>query len=580
MKFKVCISVLIIIVVAIIVFSKINRRAFAPAEDFPREALVYVQISNLPAFIRLWNESKLKEKYTASENFSDFTNGHLGLKLASRWQEFNDATGFPFDLETLGDLTENQASVALYDIGKLEFVFIAPMREELFAATKFVQNQDNFSEETLEDGTIVYRANVEADRGRQRQELIFTNAKGRFVLATSEKLLAETLGNINGNKSKNRLADEPSFKILSGKIEPHTATVWVNQTVLNEDYYFKRYWLMSDVENLKNIRAGIFDFEMTEEKLIERRRFLLNQAIASSPVTTAQTAEMIAFLPENIPFYRLQSANPTTIDEAIENTIFARREPEPERGDNRFYYSSFDVYEDDSYRNYYSPGEEFDESIDESDEDEKIKRRETNVDFSKLIQLANPKAILTFTEPKVLPAPMFIEFRHGAIFQLASPANFNRELFESETEKKLLAQILISAPNIRLNWETKTGKDATWRELKLPMLEWKIAYMLRGSELILTDNADFLPEIVAAGNSQPYKKQDSPLDALTVLNLDQRENAYDRIFAELAGKKAANKFFTGNIKSLLDSVSDVKKIEIREHYIQNILDEEIIADYK
>jgi hypothetical protein len=567
--------------VALIVFSKINRKAFAPAEDFPREALVYVQISDLPAFIRLWNESKFKEKYKGSENFRDFTNGHLGLKLAKRWQEFSGASGFSLDLETLGGLTENQASVALYDIGKIEFVFIAPMRDELFAATKFVQNQNNFSEETLEDGTVLYRASVEADRGRQRQELIFTNVKGRFVLATSEKLLAETLGNINGNKSKNRLTDEPSFRVLSEKIEPHTATVWVNQTVLNEDYYFKHYWLMSDVENLKNIRAGIFDFEMREEKLVERRRFLLNQAVASSPVAAAQAAEMLAFLPENIPFYRLQSADTKTIDEAIENTIFARRDADTQGGGgNRFYYPSFDVYDDDSYRNYYSPGEEFGESIDEADEDETVERRETDVDFSKLIQAANPKAVLTFTEPRVLPAPLFIEFRRGAIFRLASPADFNRERFESETEKKLLAQMLISAPDARLNWETKTGKDASWRELKLPMLEWKIAYTLRGSDLILTDDADFLTEIVVAGSIQSDKKQDSPLDALTVLNLDRRENAYDRIFAELAGKKAANKFFTGNIKSLLDSVSDIKKIEIREHYRQNILDEEIIADYK
>ncbi len=338
---------------------------------------------------------------------------------------------------------------------------------------------------------------------------------------------------------------------------------------------------MSDVATLKNIRAGIFDFEMREEKLIERRRFLLNQAVAFSPIAVAQAAEMLAFLPEHIPFYRLQSANPNTIDEAIENTIFARREPEaqPENG-NRFYYSSFDVYDDDSYHNYDSPGEEFDESIDEADENETVERRETDVDFSKLIQAANPKAVLTFTEPKVLPAPLFIEFHHGAIFQLASPADFNRELFESETEKKLLARMLISAPNTRLNWETKTGKEASWRELKLPMLEWKIAYTLRGSELILTDNADFLLEIVAAENSRADKKQDSPFDALTVLNLDRRENAYDRIFAELAGKKAANQFFTGNIKSLLDSVSDVKKIEIRENHQQNMIDEEIIAEYK
>ncbi|HEX9961656.1 MAG TPA: hypothetical protein VGB00_12020, partial [Pyrinomonadaceae bacterium] len=278
MKLKVFITILLVSLAAFIAVSQIKSEAFAPAGDFPREALVYVQISDLPALARLWNESKFKEKYLASDNFGDFKNRHLGLKLASRWEEFNEATGFSIDLESVAGLAQNKAAIALYDIGKLEFVFIAPVPEEVFAASKFVRNQSNFEAETLDDGTIVYRKAVEADRGRQKQELIFTGAKGRFILATSEKLLAQTLNNINGKASKNRLIDEPSFKALSEKTASGAATVWVNQAALNKDYYFKCYWLMSDVESLKNIRAGIFDFSIEEGKLIERRKFLLNQA--------------------------------------------------------------------------------------------------------------------------------------------------------------------------------------------------------------------------------------------------------------------------------------------------------------
>jgi hypothetical protein len=580
MKFKVLILVFVIISVALIAFSKMNRRPFAPAEDFPRDALVYVQISDLPSFIKLWSNSDFKKKHTLSENFEDFTNSHLGLKLASRWQEFNNASGFPLDVETLSSLTENRASIALYDIGKLDFVFIAPVSDEVFAATKFIQNQDKFSEETLEDGTIIYRANVEADRGRQKQELIFTNLKGRFVLVTNEKLLVQTLNNINGNKLKNRLVDTPSFKILSEKTELHTAAVWVNQKILNNDYYFKHYWLMLDIKSLENIRAGIFDFEMQEGKFIEHRQFLLNKKVETLPLPPAQTAEMLSYLPEDTPFYRLQSANSKTISETIGNTFFSRREMKNEERSSHFYSSSFDDYDDYSYNNYNYLGEKFDEAIDEDDENETVERSETDVDFSKLIQAANPQSVLTFTRPVVLPAPLFIEFRRGSIFRLASPANFDRDLFESAIEKNLSAQVMISAPNIKLKWETKTEKDLSWRELKLPMLEWKIIYMLRGSELILADNTNFLSEILNAANSQTNEKPNSPLNGLTVLNLEHRDENYDKVFEMISENNAVGNFFTGNVKSLFDSASDVKKIEIKEQYLENILDEEIVAVFK
>ncbi len=202
MKLKFFWTIFVVALVAVFIRSQTNKHAFAPAADFPREAVLYVQIADLPALIKLWNESEFKGKYLESANFRDFQNRHLGRKLASRWQEFSDAAGFPIDLEMLGKLTGNQAALAIYDVGKLEFVFIAPVSDEVFAATKFAANREKFTEETLDHGTTIYRATVEADRGRQKQELIFTQLKGRFILATSEKLLAQTLNNIKGGKGK------------------------------------------------------------------------------------------------------------------------------------------------------------------------------------------------------------------------------------------------------------------------------------------------------------------------------------------------------------------------------------------
>lgn len=580
MKLKIFIAIVVIAAAVLIAFSQINRQTFAPAEDFPRKALVYVQIRDLPALIKLWNESEFKSKYLESANYNDFVNNHLGRKLASRWQEFNAAIGFSFDFGVLSSLAGNQAAIALYDVGKLEFVFIAPVSDEIFAATKFAQNQDKFTEETLSDGTLVYRVAVEADRGRQKQELIFTQTKGLFVLATSEKLLVQTLDNINGARANNRLVDEPSFKLLSEKIEPHAATVWLNQAALNDDYYFKRYWLMSDVKDLKNIRAGMFDFEMQDGKFIERRKFLLDQPAAIPPIENAEAARMLSALPPGVPFYRLQTANPKSVDEAIERTIFARRTSEEKPSRN--YTSgdlSFDDYDDYSSGDYESLGEKYDETIDETVDDDAAASEETNIDFSKILQPANPRAVLTFAQPILSNAPLFAEFERAAIFHLASRESFNRDAFESAIIRKLSAQTMIDEPGAELKWQTKSENNYVWRELSLPLLNWNISYTERGGELILADSSDFLRKVLTAQNPPESEKQ-LPLTALTIINFEEKETAYDRIFAELNRQKLADDFFAGNVASLLDSIYKVRKIEIKEFYSQHTFDEEITVNLK
>ncbi|MBC7795706.1 MAG: hypothetical protein H7Z37_02405 [Pyrinomonadaceae bacterium] len=579
MKLKIIISTLVVCLVAFAVYSASNNDAFKPAEDFPREALVYVQIADLPEFIKLWNDSSFNAKYSESGSYADFRNNHLGLKLASRWREFSDAAGFPIDLEAASGFAGKNAAIAIYDIGKLEFVFIAPVSDEVFAATKFVQNQSKFEEQTLDDGTTIYRVKVESDKGRQKQELIFANAKGRFVVATSEKLIVQTLNNINEQPSRSRLIDEPSFAELREQIEPHSATVWVNQKALNADYYFKRYWLMSNVADLKNIRAGMFDFSIAakDKKIIEHRKFLLEKAVESLPVEPIQTAETLRFLPQNIPFYRLQKSGQKSLDEAVKKTIFDNRNADGKSPNKVRQTRSSNDYSGD-----YSSGR-FDQNIDEADELETVARRETAVDFSMFFQSSNPQTILTFTRPQILPAPLFLEFNRAAIFNVNSPANFDNNAFEAVIAQRFAENTTITASGAKLKWETKTENNVTRRELVLPLIGFSVSYATRGNQLILTNNADFLREILAVANSPQAAKQaadtvktlNAPFTGLTVINLDKTENAYTSIFNEIEKRDSANEFFTGNVASFLGSLSDYKKIEIKQNYSGNVLDETI-----
>jgi hypothetical protein len=578
MKIKIAIVFIFIGIVAYAAFSA--KREFAPAEDLPREAVVYVEFTDLPAFLQLWEKSELKQKYLESENFNALKGRRLGLKLAGRWQEFNEAVGFPLDLETVGALAEKRAAIGIYDIGKLEFVFIAPVSSEIFTATKFFQNKEQFEEKLLENGTSVFSADVHADRGRQPQKVLFANLKGRFVLATSEKLLLQTINNINGNMNKNRLTDEPSFKSLTENSKPNLVSVWTNQTALNKDYYFKRYWLMPNMSKLKNIRAGIFDVSLEENKIVERRKFLLEKETNTTKLNPVEIQKMLSLVPLGVSFYRLQTADTKTSANAIFDCIFDRK-IRAAKAEPRSYFPSYSFYDfDDSEpRDYEYLDRKFDETIDEIPEDE-FKESKVTEDKSyqsnlqNILQAANPQSVLILTEPVNLPAPLFAEFRRAAVIKTAAPVN--QIQLETAIAQTARSRVSISAADINLTWKTAGENGLSWRELHFPMLGWEICYAQRGENLIVSNSSNLLKEILAASEDTPVERvSESPIDNLTVIQLKNKNENFNEIFGKLAGENS-NDFFLGSVGSLLEAISQIKTIEI-ENSINSRYQEEKIT---
>src|SRR5262245_23286024 len=153
--------------VAFVVFARTAhkpRGEYGLADDLPRGAFVYAQFANLPALLEQWEHSKLKEQYLNSTNYQQLQHRHLMLKLISRWEEFNGALGFQLDPATISGASETKAALAVYDIGQLNLVFIAPLSEEKIALTQFFTNKEKFEEIETPDGAVYYRQAVEADK--------------------------------------------------------------------------------------------------------------------------------------------------------------------------------------------------------------------------------------------------------------------------------------------------------------------------------------------------------------------------------------------------------------------------------
>lgn len=587
-------------------------RDFAQADDFPRGALVYAQFRDLPALLKVWGESELRKRYLDSENFRQFQNRHLALKLAARWQEFNDALGFKISSDALSGAAENKAAIAVYDIGKMEMVFIAPVADEKIAATMFFQNPENFEPTQLSDDIIYYSREVEADRGRQRQKILFANLKNRFVLATSENLLLRALENIGGKARKDRLSDEPAFADLAKRLDPHLATVWVDQAKLNEDWYFKHYWALRNIAELKALRAGMFDFEMSEDKLIERREFLLaeNNDSRDRKITAGESAELKSFVPPDAPFFRLQSINgkPAQAATHLRDAIIDRKPViEPAKSGGRWIaYDSF--AESSNYGDgedyYYLDSAKFDELIDEDDRTETIndeKRRDNDSEqfennLRRILSAGQMSAVVNVFRPREREAALFTQFEKAAVFYLNSPEKLDREALEDSLLMISAKDLAVAGERLDVIWNSQNEAKFAWRELKFPALNREICYAARGSALVITNSSELLKTLLiyhetAAPAEKLAEKLSESFDQLSVIRLEQRAPAFDapmrRLFNEenkhqLQSGKANESadFFTGSVGSLLTATNQAKQIEIKRSAAGRFLSVEVVIALK
>mgnify|MGYP003288291669 CR=1 FL=1 len=603
-------ALLVLICVALIVYARSNRsskNAYSLAGDLPRGALVYAQFENLPELIKSWEQSQLKERYLSSTNYQQLQHRHLAMKLISRWEEFNDALGFSLDLGTLGSSTDGAAAVAIYDIGKLDLLFVAPISEGKVALTQFFKSKDQFEETETEDGTPYYSQAVEADRGRQKQVLAFAIVNGRFLLGTNEKLFLRALANIKSRATKDSIADDPTFRSLSAKVKPHFATIWVDQSKLNADYYFKHYWLMQNVDELKSIRAGIFDLERQESKWIERREFLTTVPAVPSAMSVAELQRLYSRMPGDAPFVRFRSLtnNSDVPGKILRDTLFDS--PVEQDRDTRSWswdsYSSDDFYPVsdytyDSYDRYSHLDDNYDTTIDDPYDARVTERvepgrnpmaaeleRQFLTGLQNVLSPANASAVAVATTPHATKGPLFVEFRKVAIFNLQSPGNLRRELLEQTIAQGAESRLTVVNSGSQPKWETRS--DA-WRSLHLPMLGWEICYAVKDNMLIVS-NSNELMKAVLEPRQQSTVSAD--VDELTIIRFDRRKESFDDIVnvldadaikrreqassADPNSPKGSQEFFSGNISSLLNVASGVSRIEIKRRSTGNNLHEEI-----
>ncbi len=91
---------------------------------FPAGALLYLEAKDFGALLADWNGSAEKRDWLASANYDGFSRSELFLKLGDAQTQFATAAGVPPDYALLTSVAGSNSAIAMYDIGKLEFLYV------------------------------------------------------------------------------------------------------------------------------------------------------------------------------------------------------------------------------------------------------------------------------------------------------------------------------------------------------------------------------------------------------------------------------------------------------------------------
>lgn len=445
-----------------------------PETLFPSGALLYLEARDFGALLRDWDASAEKRTWLASANYKVFSRSHLLLKLTDAQNDFSQAAGIPPDYAMLGSVAGTNSALAIYDIGKLEFLYITHLPQARVLNSAVWRARANY--QTRRAGNVDYY--VRQDPGSQRTAAIAYTGD-LLLLATREDALAGALELIaRGNRTA--LASEKWFTDAVQAIEPGPRDLRLvyNMERLASTFQFRSHWIQRNAQELREFRSGIADLERTAGEVRERRALLRGTAAADLSGAESAAGQLLAMVPDQAALYRAWS------------------QPSASQALQRISEKLFAASGNAVRRQTFAPGisTEFD-SGSETDLETRIDEPPIEDDraASALIALRDQfaattlQAMLEVSSTRVNPDQVFV--RPQAAFVI---------LADQPWDAGAVRQALTTAAN---GLWTHSGLGANWRPTANGAQELdglgKLVVIVDGARLFLGDSADFVNAIYA-----------------------------------------------------------------------------------
>jgi hypothetical protein len=268
----------------------------------PAGALVYLESSDFATQLRDWNRSEVKTKWLAGKNHEQFLTTRLVLKLKEVYGEFSSAAGFEPDLDELETVAGTDTALAVYDIGRLDLVYISRLPSAQLGQNVLTRVRGGYQGRNAAGESYFVRQSG-------NRTAAFAIAGDYVVVSTREDLLAAALELIRGNTSGRSISQETWYEdALRAMAADATGPVAVRLVMdlpnVIKTPHFRSYWIQKNAADFRNYSAFLSQVKRNADALQEDR-VLIRSEQAPALAHESAAAELQRHIPDGVGLFRL-----------------------------------------------------------------------------------------------------------------------------------------------------------------------------------------------------------------------------------------------------------------------------------
>jgi hypothetical protein len=533
------------------------------AKLVPPGSLLYLEAKDFGGLLRDWNGSLEKQVWLGSDNFQVFSRSRLYLKLEQAQTEFAAAAGLPPNMDLLANAAGGQTALAIYDIGKLEFLYVTRMSSDRFAGGALWKSRGSY--QPRQSAGIDYYVKTDP---ASRRVAAFSAAKDYVVLATREDLLASALSLISGQAGAS-VTGEPWFdRTVKEAKSPGELRMVMNFDKLSKSPHFRSYWIQQNITELKQYTSAISDAGRASGELRENRVLLRGTEIAQDWNESA-VSEITRLAPASAGVYRAW-ASPTA-EQAFELIRRKLLEPRPES----------------QVPSKAAPVVSLGDGAVGSETDLETKIDEpplqtgdlpAGAELRKMLEGVKLSAMLNVGSSRVQTDSVFVGTDSGVA--LLAESNWNAAAVRDAVAAAMSKLLSIDQAGIR--WTDRRAGANAYSELE-GLAPFAIA--ANGRMLILANRRELLEAMLAASSSQPvgpgaryaaaYRHSREFPNFVKMMRLI--DNPLNKESSQDAAEPA---FFSGNVASIARTLARVDSESIAVHDTGAIVTQNLVYKLK
>ncbi len=294
------------------------------ASLFPSGPALYLEARDFQALLKDWNGSQEKRLWLASDNYQVFSRSNLFQKLQNAQTEFAAAAGIPPNQALLQDVAGSQSAIAIYDIGKLQFLFITRIPSARVSANAIWKLRGSYEPRKSSGLDYYFKYDKTTDR-----TAVFANTGDYLLLATREDVLAAALALIAGQNLPAVAGETWYGRSVQAAKSAGELRLVLNMPKLLESPYMRSYWIQRNASELRQYEAAISDIARGSGEFREDRSlFRVHEETPSR--NEAAVAAIQKFAPSSAGFYRATSS--PTPQQALDLIRLKILQPQPGLG--------------------------------------------------------------------------------------------------------------------------------------------------------------------------------------------------------------------------------------------------------